>query len=236
MLSNEVKSAISRAYETYKAIDVADGIAWCSPEFYRQYLLRVGQYTPEIHEAFEVLTDYDGNIHEILGAEEYSRRVDLALKHVALSPIKATYNGPRSDSLYIADTLRIFDKPAIFPVFSFMAARDARFKSMYDFMTNQDNRTKGVMFKMASATKVGALTSDRQAKFDDSNTYTRASYSQNYEYLRRQQLVEPHHPGEISLGVQIKRIVLGNLHSPITTSKVNGYDSIKAGHINNLAG
>jgi hypothetical protein len=200
-LKNEALEDYMRAMlESYNKMNTADGACYVSPQFYKQYLIRMGQYTPEVARAFEYLLD-----------PTHTDPVLLERAHgVVCMPIKATYNGPVSEHLDNAASARVFDKTAMFPVFHFMA-QGTQFEEMYKYMVAPGNSHRGVMFKMASATKVAGLR--KPAKYSDPSSYDSARTKQSYGWLRRQQIVEPHKGHSRKIGVQAKRIILGGVNT-----------------------
>lgn len=127
-----------------KKINVADAAVYISPNMYRKLMQAIGEYSPEVEKAFELLTDPNTSISVFEKMELYSKLLEASLK-----PLKYMASGMRFEQ---GLGVPYFNKMALFPVFDFVATGDM--KKMYERMTQEGNELDMIMFN--SAVKVGS--------------------------------------------------------------------------------
>jgi hypothetical protein len=106
-------------------INVADAAVYISPNMYRKLMQAIGEYSPEVEKAFELLTDPNTSISVFEKMELYSKLLEASLK-----PLKYMASGMRFEQ---GLGVPYFNKMALFPVFDFVATGDM--KKMYERMT-----------------------------------------------------------------------------------------------------
>jgi len=220
------KKAIELAEERlsgYKEVDQTDAQVFISPEMHRSVKMRMGEWDIEEQRTYDALQNGETNASEI-----------------SMEPIKLTYFGPSfENSLGIP----IYDKMSMATLHR-QAIKGTELEKLLDRMELKGDYAPGAKFN-----KDGNLQKVHQVKFDsavkvgnrerfqfftdntqqDMNDLTKAPvYGQQFEYLRRQALTEPHEESEIALGTQVKKVPMYNVQKDaeytLMGNKVTGND------------
>lgn len=180
-----------------KGINVADAAVYVTPKFYARMMRAIGQWSPEIEEAYRILTSPKNN------DERNWESVSSAYHKVmmaSLKPLKYMAFGHRFEH---GLAVPYFNKMALFPLFEQVATGDMR--RLYDRMTEEGNEIDMVLFE--SAVKAG---SKHPISFnEDLHTFT--TYKQNMRYLRQQLATDPHVHPETMVGTQMLKVALANI-------------------------
>lgn len=183
-----------------KKINVADAAVYISPNMYRKLMQAIGEYSPEVEKAFELLTDPNTSISVFEKMELYSKLLEASLK-----PLKYMASGMRFEQ---GLGVPYFNKMALFPVFDFVATGDM--KKMYERMTQEGNELDMIMFN--SAVKVGSR--DAHDAYEDGQMTDLSNltvYYQSFKYIRQQLATDPHTHEEQMAGTQMLKVNLSNL-------------------------
>lgn len=184
-----------------KEINVADAAVYVSPEMYRKMMRQIGEWSSEIEEAFNILTD--PNTEDIWESdpETYAKMLEISLK-----PLKYMAFGTRFEN---GLNVPYFNKMALFPLFKSIATGDI--KALYDRMTDKDNPLDMVMFN--SAVKAGSKSPinyyNEDGSINDLNKLV--VYKQDFKYLRQQLNTDPHTHEEQMAGTQMLKVGVSNL-------------------------
>lgn len=184
-----------------KEINVADAAVYVSPEMYRKMMRQIGEWSSEIEEAFNILTD--PNTQDIWESdpETYTKMLEISLK-----PLKYMAFGTRFEN---GLNVPYFNKMALFPLFKSIATGDI--KALYDRMTDKDNPLDMVMFN--SAVKAGSKSPidyyNEDGSINDLNKLV--VYKQDFKYLRQQLNTDPHTHEEQMAGTQMLKVGISNL-------------------------
>ena len=225
------KQAAKVEVASYKeGINVADAAVYISPTMTRDLLRMRGEWSTEVKEAFDILTDDNT-------ADTWESDPELYAKanKVILNAMKYMAFGTRFNEI---DGLGIpyFNKMALFPLFKSIATGDT--KAMYDRMMDPENPIDMIMFD--SAVKVGSRSpmkayreaKDSEIELKDGQTVLSASitdqlisgegntlndfnnlvtYKQKFKYLRQQLATNPHTHEEQMAGTQFMKVNLSNI-------------------------
>lgn len=225
------ETAAKKDVEGYKSgINVADAAVYISPNMTRNLLRMRGVWSPEIKEAFEVLTNPETADTWESNPEQYAKA-----NKVILNAMKYVAFGTRFDEIPGLG-IPYFNKMALFPLFKSIATGDM--KALYDRMVDENNPIDMVLFNSAvkagsrdpqktyrqakdseielkdgqtvlSAELTESLTLDREFKQGNFNLLT--TYKQKYKYIRQQLETNPHTHEEQMLGTQFMKVNLSNL-------------------------
>ena len=213
-----------------EGINVADAAVYISPTMTRDLLRMRGEWSTEVKEAFDVLTNDNT-------ADTWESDPELYAKanKVILNAMKYMAFGTRFNEI---DGLGIpyFNKMALFPLFKSIATGDT--KAMYDRMMDPENPIDMIMFD--SAVKAGSRypmkayreAKDSEIELKDGQTVLSASvtdqlisgegntlndfnnlvtYKQKFKYLRQQLATNPHTHEEQMAGTQFMKVNLSNI-------------------------
>lgn len=213
-----------------EGINVADAAVYISPTMTRDLLRMRGEWSTEVKEAFDVLTNDNT-------ADTWESDPELYAKanKVILNAMKYMAFGTRFNEI---DGLGIpyFNKMALFPLFKSIATGDT--KAMYDRMMDPENPIDMIMFD--SAVKAGSRSpmkayreaKDSEIELKDGQTVLSASvtdqlisgegntlndfnnlvtYKQKFKYLRQQLATNPHTHEEQMAGTQFMKVNLSNI-------------------------
>lgn len=187
------------------SIDVTDATALISPRMYRDIMRMLGEWGPEIEQAYNVM---ESGTEWLSNPTEYAKAMKALIK-----PLKMMFFGDNFDPELHLD-IPIYDKMALFPLFRVIATGD-NFE-LYNRMTGQgryQNATPIDMVKVSSAVKVGTrATSDfynSDGKMADLNNMP--LYKQEFKYLRRQLTTDPHTQERQLFGTQVAKGALSNV-------------------------
>lgn len=215
----------------YKSgINVADAAVYISPDMTRDLLRMRGEWSPEIKQAFEILTNPDT-------ADKWDSNPELYAKanKVVLNAMKYVAFGTRFNEIPGLG-IPYFNKMALFPLFKSVATGDI--KALYDRMVDKNNPVDMVLFDSAvkagsrdpmkayrsakdseielkdgqttlSAELTDQLESGQGTILNDFNNLT--TYTQKFKYLRQQLATDPHTHEESMAGTQFMKVNLSNI-------------------------
>ena len=194
-------------------INQADAAVYIRPEFYKRLMKSLGEWSPEIEEAYNIMESDDNWLSD---TEKYQK----AIKAIT-QPLKMVYFGDHFDQT-LGMNVNTFDKMALFPLFKTFAKADNKY--LYDRM---NDASKGYIDMVAfeSAIKVGGrkklsfykdgevnlseLTSNSDV--DGVSGKGLATYTQDLTQIRLQLNTDPHEHLERSFGTQAIKIGFANV-------------------------
>lgn len=194
-------------------INQADAAVYIRPEFYKRLMKSLGEWSPEIEEAYNIMESDDSWLSD---TEKYQK----AIKAIT-QPLKMVYFGDHFDQT-LGINVNTFDKMALFPLFKTFAKADNKY--LYDRM---NDASKGYIDMVAfeSAIKVGGrkklsfykdgkvnlseLTSN--SDIDGISGKGLATYTQDLTQIRLQLNTDPHEHLERSFGTQAIKIGFANV-------------------------
>lgn len=194
-------------------INQADAAVYIRPEFYKRLMKSLGEWSPEIEEAYNIMESDDSWLND---TEKYQK----AIKAIT-QPLKMVYFGDHFDYT-LGMNVNTFDKMALFPLFKTFAKADNKY--LYDRM---NDASKGYIDMVAfeSAIKVGGrkklsfykdgkvnlseLTSN--SDIDGISGKGLATYTQDLTQIRLQLNTDPHEHLERSFGTQAIKIGFANV-------------------------
>lgn len=194
-------------------INQADAAVYIRPEFYKRLMKSLGEWSPEIEEAYNIMESDDSWLSD---TEKYQK----AIKAIT-QPLKMVYFGDHFDQT-LGMNVNTFDKMALFPLFKTFAKADNKY--LYDRM---NDASKGYIDMVAfeSAIKVGGrkklsfykdgkvnlseLTSN--SDIDGISGKGLATYTQDLIQIRLQLNTDPHEHLERSFGTQAIKIGFANV-------------------------
>lgn len=194
-------------------INQADAAVYIRPEFYKRLMKSLGEWSPEIEEAYNIMESDDSWLSD---TEKYQK----AIKAIT-QPLKMVYFGDHFDQT-LGMNVNTFDKMALFPLFKTFAKADNKY--LYDRM---NDASKGYIDMVAfeSAIKVGGrkklsfykdgkvnlseLTSN--SDIDGISGKGLATYTQDLTQIRLQLNTDPHEHLERSFGTQAIKIGFANI-------------------------
>lgn len=194
-------------------INQADAAVYIRPEFYKRLMKSLGEWSPEIEEAYNIMESDDSWLND---TEKYQK----AIKAIT-QPLKIVYFGDHFDQT-LGMNVNTFDKMALFPLFKTFAKADNKY--LYDRM---NDASKGYIDMVAfeSAIKVGGrkklsfykdgkvnlseLTSN--SDIDGISGKGLATYTQDLTQIRLQLNTDPHEHLERSFGTQAIKIGFANV-------------------------
>lgn len=194
-------------------INQADAAVYIRPEFYKRLMKSLGEWSPEIEEAYNIMESDDSWLSD---TEKYQK----AIKAIT-QPLKMVYFGDHFDQT-LGMNVNTFDKMALFPLFKTFAKADNKY--LYDRM---NDASKGYIDMVAfeSAIKVGGrkklsfykdgkvnlseLTSN--SDIDGISSKGLATYTQDLTQIRLQLNTDPHEHLERSFGTQAIKIGFANV-------------------------
>lgn len=194
-------------------INQADAAVYIRPEFYKRLMKSLGEWSPEIEEAYNIMESDDSWLSD---TEKYQKAIK-----VITQPLKMVYFGDHFDQT-LGMNVNTFDKMALFPLFKTFAKADNKY--LYDRM---NDASKGYIDMVAfeSAIKVGGrkklsfykdgkvnlseLTSN--SDIDGISGKGLATYTQDLTQIRLQLNTDPHEHLERSFGTQAIKIGFANV-------------------------
>lgn len=194
-------------------INQADAAVYIRPEFYKRLMKSLGEWSPEIEEAYNIMESDDSWLSD---TDKYQK----AIKAIT-QPLKMVYFGDHFDQT-LGMNVNTFDKMALFPLFKTFAKADNKY--LYDRM---NDASKGYIDMVAfeSAIKVGGrkklsfykdgkvnlseLTSN--SDIDGISGKGLATYTQDLTQIRLQLNTDPHEHLERSFGTQAIKIGFANV-------------------------
>lgn len=194
-------------------INQADAAVYIRPEFYKKLMKSLGEWSPEIEEAYNIMESDDSWLSD---TEKYQK----AIKAIT-QPLKMVYFGDHFDQT-LGMNVNTFDKMALFPLFKTFAKADNKY--LYDRM---NDASKGYIDMVAfeSAIKVGGrkkLSFYKDGKVNLSELTSNsdvdgvsgkglATYTQDLTQIRLQLNTDPHEHLERSFGTQAIKIGFANV-------------------------
>lgn len=194
-------------------INQADAAVYIRPEFYKRLMKSLGEWSPEIEEAYNIMESDDSWLSD---TEKYQK----AIKAIT-QPLKMVYFGDHFDQT-LGMNVNTFDKMALFPLFKTFAKADNKY--LYDRM---NDASKGYIDMVAfeSAIKVGGrkkLSFYKDGKINLSELTSNsdvdgvsgkglATYTQDLTQIRLQLNTDPHEHLERSFGTQAIKIGFANV-------------------------
>lgn len=194
-------------------INQADAAVYIRPEFYKRLMKSLGEWSPEIEEAYNIMESDDSWLSD---TEKYQK----AIKAIT-QPLKMVYFGDHFDQT-LGMNVNTFDKMALFPLFKTFAKADNKY--LYDRM-NDASKDYIDMVAFESAIKVGGrkklsfykdgkvnlseLTSN--SDIDGISGKGLATYTQDLTQIRLQLNTDPHEHLERSFGTQAIKIGFANV-------------------------
>lgn len=194
-------------------INQADAAVYIRPEFYKRLMKSLGEWSPEIEEAYNIMESDDSWLSD---TEKYQK----AIKAIT-QPLKMVYFGDHFDQT-LGMNVNTFDKMALFPLFKTFAKADNKY--LYDRM---NDASKGYIDMVAfeSAIKVGGrkkLSFYKDGKVNLSELTSNsdvdgvsgkglATYTQDLTQIRLQLNTDPHEHFERSFGTQAIKIGFANV-------------------------
>lgn len=205
-------------------INQADAAVYIRPEFYKRLMKSLGEWSPEIEEAYNIMESDDSWLND---TEKYQK----AIKAIT-QPLKMVYFGDHFDQT-LGMNVNTFDKMALFPLFKTFAKADNKY--LYDRM---NDASKGYIDMVAfeSAIKVGGrkkLSFYKDGKVNLSELTSNsdvdgvsgkglATYTQDLTQIRLQLNTDPHEHLERSFGTQAIKIGFANVVDTRTYGKNKG--------------
>ena len=200
-VKNEAIVMTTQEFSGYsKDINVADAAVYISPNMYKRLMQSIGEFGPEVEEAFNILTDPNTSIDSFYKMELYSKLLAASLK-----PLKYMATAQRFEN---GLGVPYFNKMALFPVFDFIATGDMR--KVYKRMMKPGDELDMIMFN--SAVKAGSK--DAKSAYVDgqmSDLDNLTVYTQSFKYIRQQLATDPHTHEEQMAGTQMLKVSMSNL-------------------------
>lgn len=194
-------------------INQADAAVYIRPEFYKRLMKSLGEWSPEIEEAYNIMESDDSWLSD---TEKYQKAIKAIIQ-----PLKMVYFGDHFDQT-LGMNVNTFDKMALFPLFKTFAKADNKY--LYDRM---NDASKGYIDMVAfeSAIKVGGrkkLSFYKDGKVNLSELTSNsdvdgvsgkglATYTQDLTQIRLQLNTDPHEHLERSFGTQAIKIGFANV-------------------------
>ena len=188
-------------------INQADAAVYIRPEMYQQIVRRLGEWSTEVEEAFNIL---ESDTDWLSDPKLYAKSLKTLIKALKTTYFGYTYNAD------LGYNVPIFNKMAMFPMFKAIATGDNR--EIYDRM-NAIGKYKDLQpidqIAFESAVKVGieggfSFYSDytNNSINDLSKIHTTTQYFRN---LRRQLITDPHTHDRTLFGTQVSTVAVSNL-------------------------
>ena len=194
-------------------INQADAAVYIRPEFYKRLMKSLGEWSPEIEEAYNIMESDDSWLSD---TEKYQKAIKAITR-----PLKMVYFGDHFDQT-LGMNVNTFDKMALFPLFKTFAKADNKY--LYDRM-NDASKDYIDMVAFESAIKVGGrkkLSFYKDGKVNLSELTSNsdvdgvsgkglATYTQDLTQIRLQLNTDPHEHLERSFGTQAIKIGFANV-------------------------
>ena len=188
-------------------INQADAAVYIRPEMYQQIVRRLGEWSTEVEEAFNIL---ESDTDWLSDKKLYAKSLKTLIKALKTTYFGYTYNAD------LGYNVPVFNKMAMFPMFKALATGDNR--EIYDRM-NAVGKYEGLQpidqIAFESAVKVGIEGGHNFYKDytnnsinDMTNIHTTTQYFRN---LRRQLITDPHTHDRTLFGTQVSTVAVSNL-------------------------
>jgi len=212
---------VKNSFEGYgkNRINQTDATVIVSPAFYRNIVQMLGEWSPKMQNAFDMLESDDSSW--MSDPKKYNEVLSMALK-----PLKMIYFGDKLNPDFNVNVPKL-DKMAMFCLFKTLAGGDLA--PLYERMNSVDPTLSKIdMVAFDSAVKVGhensmSYYSDDKSSINDLSQMQ--TTSQQYKYLRRQLITDPHESSELNLGTQANKVALSNIDPSRTYSNIDFKDS-----------
>lgn len=188
-------------------INQADAAVYISPQMYKDIVEMLGEWSPEVSQAYDLM---ESDTDWLNDPKAYEEALQTLIK-----PLKMMYYG-QSLVPELNIQVPIFDKMAMFPMFKVLATGDN--KVLYERMTASGEYASQKpidMVAFGSAVKAG---SRAPLSFYTDHTNTQINdlskmsvFSQDFRFLRRQLVTDPHHAERQMLGTQVAKAAVSNL-------------------------
>ena len=217
----------------YKSVDQTDAQTYITNEMYRALSIKLGEWTQTKEEAYQLL----------ISGKELEESEWVQLHKLVSQPLKMVYMQSKTEE---GQSYSIFDKMSLATIFR-PTVKGLQLEKILDRMELKgdfEGRTDLQPIhhlKFHTAQKSG--TKDRRDLFIDpeGNNLTDMSlfkvYPQEFKWLRKQLVTDPHESKHIALGSQIKKIAISNIRFTDAYTnlfddkeKWTGLDLVKAFH------
>jgi len=196
----------NKVVESYSSVNQTDAQVYISPTMYKDILIGLGEWDETVH----------GVAFDILESGNWENDAELTRKalDVVMQPLKMVHFGD-----YFMDNMDVpmYDKMSLACLFKSLV-RGTDLQPLYDRM-NSDTSGKIDMVKFESAVKVGLNKPFTYYKNNDMleiNDMTNIpTKTQDFKYLRRQLLTDPHHVDEAMLGTQVLKAAMSNINNSV---------------------
>jgi len=195
-----------KALSNYTSVDPTDGQAYITPDMFRALSIRLGEWTEDKQEAFEL-----SKLDRDLTLKEQQIVDDLFMQ-----PLKFGYFGPEmgpnsASPLYYKMSLATLTPRLV---------KDTQLQHLYDRMTSESDPIDMVLFD--SAVKVGVgpkiqyyVTDEDGVPNTDlvniSDVEDMPTGNASFQYLRRQTITEPHNELRDVVKTQFRKVSLSNI-------------------------
>ena len=200
----------------YEEVDATDAQVYITPEMYRSIAVRLGEWSKKKEKAFNLLES-----GRDLTVEEEQTALD-----VVLGPLKLVYFALQSDGKY---NVPLYDKMSLATLFRPLV-KGTHLESLADRMEAK-GQYAGMqtihMAKFDTAVKVGAINGtdfykDIKTRNEVNDFSSMHVTVQQFKYLRRQLVVEPHAADMTRIGTQFIKVALSNLIKDKAIYNVDG--------------
>lgn len=179
-----------------------------SPEFYKELVRRVDEWTPQVAKAFDLLNDPNADLEADM--DTYAEALAVTLK-----PLKFMYFGDHYDVDAKRD-IPVFDKMAMFPVHRIFSTGDMG--KVLEVMQSRNIH----MLAFDSAVKVGQRAKEVKSRIykdktnkeiDMDSLMSMPTHKQSLTNFRRQLITDPHHAERQMFVSQAQKAAMGNIRS-----------------------
>lgn len=195
-LYNMAQQDAERRLSGYLSNDPTDAQVWISPKMFRKLAIMNGEWNKQKEQAYQLL----------MSGNQLTVEQELEASALVMQPLKYVHYGFRfnEDGLKIP----IYDKMSLSTLYP-STVNGTRMKPLYDWMMQNDVD----MVKMDSAVKSG--NTPKQPYLDQdgnvNNLDNMLVYSQEFKYIGKQLVTDPHEIENTTLLTQFLKIVVSNL-------------------------
>ena len=223
---------VKKNLKNYRKTDPTDAQVYISPSMAKSLMIRWGEFTDEMSEAFDILES-----EEKPSVEDEKKALDLVMPVLKTVYFEIQYR----DGLGVP----IFDKMSMAPLFrrvvegtdlerlaDRMGARkkvDKDGNTLYDYTDKESIQA----IKHDTAVKVGNMgrfnyyRDEFKTEITDFNERDLEYHPQKFKYLRKQLVTDPHLSEDTLFGTQVKKIIMSNIDKNATYKEgVSGQDLI----------
>jgi hypothetical protein len=204
----EAKKLATKRLGALKGVDQTDGQTLISPEMYRAISIRLGEWPKWKEDAYQILQK---------DPKDVSYEEQLLMNDIVMQPLKMTYMKVEYNN---GNAIPVFDKMSLATVFR-PIYRGTALEKLIDRMelkgeyANKPELNPIHQVKFHTATKTGIK--DRRSIYKDSTEkeFTDFNvlevYPQDFAYLRRQLVTDPHHADHVLAGSQMQKVGVSNV-------------------------